>query len=595
NYTMVIVMGFLLIFSGLFIFINNQLDQTILSFLSIILKQPVDIQWYSLLKFIAIELFYSGILLLLFSFIVKKIFSNGRSFKDNQIHIFIIGLILIIFIWLPVIIFGRNCFIEGIRYWWLHDDAMISMRYALNFSSGYGLVWNQGEIVEGYTNFLWTIYMSLIHFIGIPKSTTSLFIIITNVFLAIFTIPYIIKLVDLIGGGILAAISAVICYTLNGDALIWATNGHEMTLISFLVVFSACRVIEESKNNKVNILTYFIIAIISIIRADAAILSGLLYVLSFILNKNKSQVFKLTIISLIIPLCHLTFRFLYYGELLPNTAYLKVSNWDDRVSIGLSYTINFLKSYFLIFIIIFTGSIHYFDKIKIYLLSGIVIYGLYITYVGGDAFDHFRFFIPILPFMIILAFLFIEQFKVSYYSKLLIIMICIISTPIIFPGYIFNYIYHIDYNRTNRKNLDIAIFLKNNVASDSKVADFFGGLVFYFSGVKGIDLLGKSDKHIARLKAVKGRKIPGHTKVDFDYSVGKLKPDFIVTDLKLPFGNSDNLSFRSDTGSYKGNLYYNKGFRTHCLPYPINNKTWRSIVVCDWSNQFSYWQTRLDK
>jgi arabinofuranosyltransferase len=38
---------------------------------------------------------------------------------------------------------------------------MISMRYAWNLSHGSGLVWNPGEYVEGYTNLLMTLLMSL--------------------------------------------------------------------------------------------------------------------------------------------------------------------------------------------------------------------------------------------------------------------------------------------------------------------------------------------------------------------------------------------------------------------------------------------------
>src|SRR5215217_3734608 len=51
--------------------------------------------------------------------------------------------------------------IDGRRYFCLFDDAMISMRYAWNFSHGFGLVWNPGEYVEGYTNPLMTLLMSL--------------------------------------------------------------------------------------------------------------------------------------------------------------------------------------------------------------------------------------------------------------------------------------------------------------------------------------------------------------------------------------------------------------------------------------------------
>src|SRR5260221_672665 len=42
----------------------------------------------------------------------------------------------------------------------LIDDAFISFRYARHLLEGYGLVYNAGERVEGYTNFLWTLIIA---------------------------------------------------------------------------------------------------------------------------------------------------------------------------------------------------------------------------------------------------------------------------------------------------------------------------------------------------------------------------------------------------------------------------------------------------
>ncbi|HUN22485.1 MAG TPA: hypothetical protein PK299_05050, partial [Anaerolineales bacterium] len=51
--------------------------------------------------------------------------------------------------------------IDGKRYFSLFDDGMISMRYAWNLAHGSGLVWNRGEYVEGYSNFLWALWMAI--------------------------------------------------------------------------------------------------------------------------------------------------------------------------------------------------------------------------------------------------------------------------------------------------------------------------------------------------------------------------------------------------------------------------------------------------
>ena len=42
------------------------------------------------------------------------------------------------------------------------DDAFISFRYAANLVEHGGLVFNVGERVEGYSNFLWTVAMALL-------------------------------------------------------------------------------------------------------------------------------------------------------------------------------------------------------------------------------------------------------------------------------------------------------------------------------------------------------------------------------------------------------------------------------------------------
>ena len=44
---------------------------------------------------------------------------------------------------------------------WICDDAFVSLRYADHLVSGHGLVYNPGEYVEGYTNLLWTLLVSL--------------------------------------------------------------------------------------------------------------------------------------------------------------------------------------------------------------------------------------------------------------------------------------------------------------------------------------------------------------------------------------------------------------------------------------------------
>ena len=54
------------------------------------------------------------------------------------------------------------------------DDAFITYRYAENLADGRGLVFNPGDKpIEGYSNFLWLLILSLLYKIGLPTPETA--------------------------------------------------------------------------------------------------------------------------------------------------------------------------------------------------------------------------------------------------------------------------------------------------------------------------------------------------------------------------------------------------------------------------------------
>lgn len=70
-------------------------------------------------------------------------------------------------------------------------------------------------------------------------------------------------------------------------------------------------------------------------------------------------------------------------------------------------------------------------------------------------------------------------------------------------------------------------------ATDPKavIAVFAAGSLAYFSERPAIDLLGKSDKHIARMPPATKVFRPGHDKYDLEYSINHLRPDLVA----IPF------------------------------------------------------------
>lgn len=73
---------------------------------------------------------------------------------------------------------------------WTSDDAYISFRYAENLSGGRGLVFNAGEKVEGYSNFLWVVLLAAGNFLGLAPVWTAKALGFLSVVYLIFALYY---------------------------------------------------------------------------------------------------------------------------------------------------------------------------------------------------------------------------------------------------------------------------------------------------------------------------------------------------------------------------------------------------------------------
>lgn len=63
---------------------------------------------------------------------------------------------------------------------------------------------------------------------------------------------------------------------------------------------------------------------------------------------------------------------------------------------------------------------------------------------------------------------------------------------------------------------------------DARIAIVWAGAPAYYSGRPMIDLLGKNDRHVAEGPTRAGLWVPGHTKWDYGYSIGELRPDLVA-------------------------------------------------------------------
>ena len=310
--------------------------------------------------------------------------------------------------------------IDGKRYFSLFDDAMISMRYAWNFSHGFGLVWNPGEFVEGYTNFLMTLIMSIATLV-FNESTAVLAIQIFGIFTVVSVVWQASKLYSAVTANdsnelldTLFPLLVLLYYPLS----YWSLMGMETGLVTFLILGSFNLLLKHEADNKFsNLASSALLASLAYLtRPDAVLI--IIPVVFFIFTRQTkikeriTDILKFGGVFALIPLAHLLFRYSYYGDILPNTYYLKLSGLSTakRLEAGFNFIYPFLTSTLLVWLFALLNIIFNFSRRKFLLFSTILIYIAYQIWIGGDAWNYWRMVTPIIPMGLIL---FLNEFSYS--------------------------------------------------------------------------------------------------------------------------------------------------------------------------------------
>jgi hypothetical protein len=260
------------------------------------------------------------------------------------------------------------------------------------------------------------------------------------------------------------------------------------------------------------------------------------------------------------------FRLWYYGEVLPNTYYLKLAGYPAllRISRGLFVLAQFiLQANPLLFALPFIVAVRRDWRLRL-LLWTFVIQLAYSIYVGGDAWEYWggsnRYICIAMPgFFVLLSY---GVFHISRAAAValngsptpagvadwlkasifpLLIVYCIVSLNSIYGVdalaelSLFHAPFHSGTDDENSDEVEQALLLKQITSPAATIAVARAGTIPYFSDRYSIDELGKNDKHVAReaMRATGGlRRLidfrPGHMKVDYAYSIGVLKPDVVA-------------------------------------------------------------------
>ena len=467
----------------------------------------------------------------------------------------LIILLICYIVYCLIFIFRSSFVVSGIRYFTLFDDAMISMRYAKNLANGFGLVWNpRGEPVEGYSNFLWTLYMSFWHILPIHLSKISLFIQLTGLGFLLSSLFLVRKIAArLSGNNAFVIFGSVVLTAAYLPINFWALRGMETSVLGSIIIYVVWRVICSSETEKLDYILFSLLGIGILIRLDFVFLFitlTIFRILIFRINTLKNSLFSILLFTGVIS-GETILRWFYYRELLPNTYYLKITGFSSfwRIERGVSAFLDFVNTASpVIFIavgifIIFNRK----NKAIIFLFSICLSQILYSIYVGGDAWETWgnfanRYLCIVMPIFFILLTLTIHSIlKYITPSKIknIISFTCVIFIIFQLHGGFKN----IDLIRNqllkatgmfveiDKKMAQTGILFQRMTSSEARLAVTWAGAIPYFSDRYCIDILGKNDLFIARQKAkVDSYKEirPGHNKYNYEYSIGRLKPDVIT-------------------------------------------------------------------
>jgi arabinofuranosyltransferase len=468
--------------------------------------------------------------------------------------------------------------LDGGRYFALFDDAMISMRYAWNFSHGFGLVWNPGEYVEGYTNPLWTLVMSLSTFL-FDKSGAVLAVQVLGVVLMLANAYLVVLIADhLFSGEIgqhggLFRVLAFLCALSYYPLVYWALMGMETGLLAVLrssSVLCALRYVRDHGLGR-GLLLSASLGLAFLTRPDAAVFAVPIF--AYVFFEGRRAITSSRLLALVVPFALIVagqeaFRWVYYGELLPNTYTLKVTGWPllDRIENGMGFVGPFLTEVWVLLVLVGASLLFDFRKGKLLLAGVFVVALLYQVWTGGDAWDRWRTFSPAMPLMLVLAVR--EIFFVvaaasdtagfqGFFGRNPVVpsrhvpgLVSVLTVLAVLCVVNFHFLPEItgkqslDEQVLNESRVNVALALERFTTPDATVGVFAAGTVPYYSGRPAIDFLGKMDPRIARLAPdlsdywspgvdVQPSRItpkisrPGHNKYDLEYSIKELKPTYV--------------------------------------------------------------------
>lgn len=455
--------------------------------------------------------------------------------------------------------------------WWhrgvVVDDPWITFRYARNLVEGHGLVFNEGEYVEGFSNPTWVLVSTLPVYANIEPLSFARFagFLFGAALLGLLCFgagdprreirdefdsgqSYLPRS----GLGALLLVSAF-------PFAVWSISGLETALYTLLLFIYAGTLARAWNDGTLSsgILSGLCLFAVAASRPEGAMFF-VLHAAVVAGNWNGPARKALVAGSVTFLLTFGLFllgRVSYYGEFLPNTAAAKIGGGlVSSFARGLGYLWGFFSGPAILLVIfaavavvlrvraLMTDSdVVYTDRVLTVACGAVLLQAFFIIAVGGDWMPASRFIVPVLPLLCLMAAA--ALLRLPGFVRFVIVMFMLAagfmdarnSPDIRWYRYAATYT---EQRLVVEPLYRAADWLEKNTGPEDTLAGSEAGILPYQSRLYFIDMLGLVDKHIADL--------PGamHESIDATYILSR-KPDFIAIQY-ADFGTGPTIPWPAD-------------------------------------------------
>jgi arabinofuranosyltransferase len=397
------------------------------------------------------------------------------------------------------------------------DDAFITFRYVRQFVAGNGLVYNIGERVEGYSNFLWVMLLALPHAFGAELITTAR---VLSTALSIGSLLLTYSLARSAPYPVLAPIMLAAASPFGA----WTMGGLETSLFAFLVTASVATFVYEEERGR-GAASGVLFGLLALARPEGMIFFALAagFRAWQLFSIGRARLAKIDsrdwlrlagFIALFVP--HFLWRLSYYGYPLPNTVYAKSMGLHPRALIeGVYYLFDGLTT--------LGGPLLLLLPVGILLLQAkdfryrfiSVCCGTYLLFnviSGGDWMPMHRFWVHILPLLIVLVhagLMKLAALITPCYAWLVRAGFVFAQIAFLYYGALNAYITGFAYSRALETPLESGTasdswiaYISHNWKEGDVIAAADAGAIAYVLPLEAriVDMIGLVDGHIAHLK-----------------------------------------------------------------------------------------------